>query len=514
MPDSPEAGSRAVPHDWRRLSPWAVMHFAARSIAENARAAIFGGGAGTYGLAQSNLVEYAWLLPIGIAVLVLVRAVTIYLTSFYRLRAEVVEVKRGLLFRHLTNLPFARVQNISIERPFYFRPLGLVTLRIDGAGSQQEEVHLPAIRLEEAERLRAHIATKRRPPGDALSTDRGRETTAPEAGSVVLTRSLGDLATHGLTNNRSQLVVAGLLGMLWQSGARIEQLVGSLGVHLDSTMAQVGVVTAALLVATASVLAVVVVALLSVIGVVVIYHRFTIRSVDDSLVIERGLFTRHETLVRKSRIQTVIASQDWLERLVGRRNVILEQVAAAAESGDEWPGAREKIFIPALRPEEMNALAAEIPELCRIDDLAFTPLSPRYFRKGAMRVTAVYLVVLVALLLTPVPSFFYAPVLAVMWPVHVAFVHLRWKRGGLAIHDGIVVARSGALGIDHHVFQAFKIQQVSHVQSGLMRRADVSHVIFRTASNTVKVPYLTTAFARRVVNYCAYAVESSGRSWM
>ena len=41
--------------DWRRLSPWAVLHFAARSIVENVHAAIFGGGVGTLGLARSNL---------------------------------------------------------------------------------------------------------------------------------------------------------------------------------------------------------------------------------------------------------------------------------------------------------------------------------------------------------------------------------------------------------------------------------------------------------------------------
>ena len=39
---------------------------------------------------------------------------------------------------------------------------------------------------------------------------------APGRGSVVFTRSLGDLVLHGLTNNRSYLIIAGLLGVLWQ----------------------------------------------------------------------------------------------------------------------------------------------------------------------------------------------------------------------------------------------------------------------------------------------------------
>ena len=131
---------------WRRLSRWSVLHFAARSIVENVRAALFGGGVGTLGLARSNLADYAWTVPIGILAFVLLRAVVAYLTCFYRLHADVVEVRRGLLFKTLTNVPFARVQNIGIEHPFYFRPLGLVTLKIDGAGSAGEEVSLAALR--------------------------------------------------------------------------------------------------------------------------------------------------------------------------------------------------------------------------------------------------------------------------------------------------------------------------------------------------------------------------------
>ena len=64
------------------------------------------------------------------------------------------------------------------------------------------------------------------------------------------------------------------------------------------------------------------------------------------------------------------------------------------------------------------------------------------------------------------------------------------------------------------MFPAFKLQQVSHVQTVFMRRGGVSHLLFRTASNTIRVPYLSTPFARNVVNYCAHAVESSGKSWM
>ena len=325
---------------------------------------------------------------------------------------------------------------------------------------------------------------------------------------------MGDLVVHGLTNNRSYLIVAGLLGVLWQGDVPVRELVGSLGIDIDFAVAGVSVLRVALLVAGAIVLVGIAVALSSVAAAVFVYYRFTIRKVDDSLVVERGLLTRDETLVRKSRIQTVIASQDWLEHLIDRRNVILEQISHRTQTGDDWPSVREKILIPSVRLADTPALAVEIAELRRLEDLPFTPISRRYFRKHAAIASAIYVLALAASLLTPVPTAVSVPLVTATWALHVAVIHLRWKRGGLAIHDGMIVARSGTVGIDYHVFPAFKLQQVSHVQTVFMRRGGVSHLLFRTASNTIRVPYLSTPFARRVVNYCAHAVESSGKSWM
>jgi hypothetical protein len=48
----------------------------------------------------------------------------------------------------------------------------------------------------------------------------------------------------------------------------------------------------------------------------------------------------------------------------------------------------------------------------------------------------------------------------------------------------------------------------------LMRRRDLSSLRMSTASTSIRVPYLPTAFVRNVVDYCAFRVESTARSWM
>ena len=46
---------------------------------------------------------------------------------------------------------------------------------------------------------------------------------------------------------------------------------------------------------------------------------------------------------------------------------------------------------------------------------------------------------------------------------------MSWRRAGLAISGDVIVARSGTIGIDYQMFPAYKTQDVSHMQSVLMK---------------------------------------------
>jgi putative membrane protein len=511
---APRAHAAPAADGWRRLSPWSMVHFTARTIVQNVRGAVFAGGPATYGVARSGLSEYAWAIPIGIVTFVVVRAVLNYLFYAYRVHGDFVEVRQGALFRKQLDLAFVRIQNINLEHPWYFRPLGLVTLKIDSAGSSRDEVDLAALTIADAEALRAHIVAKKRRL-DADERVLGEARQEPEAAEqAFFTRSLHDLAIHGLTNGRAWLAIAGIAGVMSQSNVSVGEVADLVGIDVEQFVRTSSLARFVFVVVLSSVAASLAVAGLSVLVSVIVYHGFTAYGTETSLTITRGLPTKHEIHLLKSRIQTVIIRQDWLDYLVGRRNVILEQISHRSQSGDDWEDVRKKILLPSVRVAETSAVTAEVMHARRIDDLAFTPISKRFFRKHvAMRSAACGLTLAIPLF-APRLLALYIPLVVILWALLVTLAYLRWKRGGLAIDDGIVVARSGAIGVDYHVFAAFKIQEVRHIQSLLMRRHDVSSLVFRTAASTTRVPYLPTAFAKRVVDYCAYAAESSEQSWM
>jgi putative membrane protein len=454
------------------------------------------------------------VIPIGIVTFVVVRAVLNHLFYSYRLHGDFVEVRQGALFRTHLDLAFVRIQNINIEHPWYFRPLGLVTLKIDSAGSSRDEVDLAALTIADAEALRAQIVAKKRHlDADERVLDETHQEPAV-AEQAFFTRSLHDLVIHGLTNGRAWLAIAGIAGVMSQSNVSVGDVAGVVGIDVERLVQTSSLAQLVFLVVLSSVAAGLAVAGLSVLVSVVVYHGFTVYRSEMDLTITRGLLTKHEIDVRKSRIQTVIIRQDWLDYVVGRRNVILEQILHRTQAGDDWEDVRKKILLPSVRVAETASVTEEVMHARRIDDLAFTPISKRYFRKHVAIRSAVCLPTLAVPFFVPSLIALYIPVIVLLLALLVTLAYLRWKRGGLAIDDGIVVARSGRIGIDYQVFPAFKVQEVRHVQSLLMRRHDVSSLVFRTAASTTRVPYLPTAFAKRAVDYCAHAAESSEQSWM
>lgn len=506
-PPMADAATAATAQDrWRRLSPWSIVELSFRAIAEHIRYAYFLAPA-TFGVARSDFLDFAWLLPAGAAVIVIAGAVLSYVFFAYRLSEDSIQVRQGALHRKHLDLAFERVQNISIEQAFYYRSVGLVTLKIDGAGSSGEEVRIVAIRRGEAEAVRAYVRARK---GAAVNPTAGP---LQGDGELIFTRSLADLIVHGLTNNRAFLAVAGVFGLLSQADVSPAHLVARLGIDFDVVVAGMSLVRLTILLVLAFILAGGAIALLSVLVSIFVYYGFGLYRSDKSLLVKRGLLTHHEVHVEKSRIQSIALRQDWLDYLLGRRNVLLESISHARARGTETGiDAGKRILVPSVRLHETGIVTDEVLPI-RVEALTFTPARKRYFHKHAAIFSGLYAAALAGCMALSAPAWTAAVVL-VLWPLHVALIYMTWRRKGLAVDGEHIVARGGTIGVDYTIFPAYKVQDVAHVQSLFMRRRHISTLTFHTASTTARVPYLDTDFARAVVDYCLYRVESEERSWM
>jgi uncharacterized protein len=78
----------------------------------------------------------------------------------YREGEEELEIRRGMLVRVRTIVPFGRVQHIDVAQGPIQRRFGLATLILHTAGTQSAAVPLPGIPHQEAEAMRDRIRIK------------------------------------------------------------------------------------------------------------------------------------------------------------------------------------------------------------------------------------------------------------------------------------------------------------------------------------------------------------------
>ena len=512
-----DAPKRSANNEYARLSPWAILHFAASAIAQiisNAFALLAGG----FGLYQAGNVAYVIAGAVGVFILVLLSAALRYFYFSYLIQGNSVQIKQGVFSKKHLNLQFDRIQNVNIEHPFYFRPLNLVTLKIESAGSVAEEVSLAALLITDAEHIRAEIQAN--PHAKDLSGS--AETESGSADDLahnklavpMLTRGFGDLVIHGLTNNRAWIIL-GVVGTLFgQAADEVGVYFTAIGADVGGFVNSNGFLGLLLVIGVIVFLAVVFVAAISVIGSIFTYYGYELYRTDDAFRVQRGLLTRHDINMKKSRIQAVRVRRDWLDMLLERMNVVLEQISHGIPGQANGIPPDKHILVPSVEAHHTDELTREALAAEKLSNLCFTGISRRYFHKFAGITTLFYVGIGLTFSLLVPEKTAWLSLLILPFIAHIALLYMRWRRWGIAIDNGIVVVRKGIIGVDHTLIPAFKIQEIGRMGTPLMRRHRLTSISLTIASGTLWVPFLPDQIVRSTIDYCLFETESSNRSWM
>lgn len=85
-----------------------------------------------------------------------------YEHASYRVDAEGLEIRRGVYFRVVINVPRSRVQHTDVSQGPLQRRLDLATLHVHTAGTENAEVTLPGLAHDTALRIRDHLLPRHR----------------------------------------------------------------------------------------------------------------------------------------------------------------------------------------------------------------------------------------------------------------------------------------------------------------------------------------------------------------
>lgn len=498
---------------WCRVAPISILHFAIKGFFDAVRHGWQGFVAGGLGVATADRMGLVLLVGAGgLLLALLIYGVLRYIFFRYTADDTRFEVRQGVLHRQLLTLNFGRVQSVAIVEPFYFRPFGVVSLKLESAGSSAQEVDIAGIGRDWAETLRRRILARRaelRAAGDGDAVDATPDI-ATEGAAPFLALSLGEVARHGLCSNNIWLFAAAL-GSIFGSmpdgvGDRLSDWVAG---WIDSFIGSNGFIAAVAGAVAFILLVLAFVALLSVIASIFLYKGFRLYREDDGLRRRAGLLETREAALLDSKIQCLVRHQTAIGRLLKRSEARVIQAGGGANT----PYARKQIFlVPATTDAIFDRLTRAVYGDAGADAPALKGVDRLYIRK-----TLQYNFAVPALILAFGLSFALGwwalaalalPVLA--WPV----VTLVWRRYRYGFGDAYGWVQSGFIGSSLTVFPLFKVQTVTLSQSPAQRRRGLATLRIALAGRKLTAPYIPLAEAQTLRDRLLHAAESARISWM
>jgi putative membrane protein len=422
----------------------------------------------------------------------------------YRLTEHELVVEKGWIYRNVRHIAYERVQNINITQNPLHRLLGVSGMQLESASGSEPEAVMDALAQRDMDELQDRVeeakAESPEPevgkekedgsaePGRSDGAEPGMEVAGPRAKGEreprrqVLRLGLGELVRYGLISNRGMVLVAALVGFLFQGRLAERVLPGLLGwIERFTDQPPTEVVEALgplgwFLVALGFFLAVMsVLSLLSVAFAIIRFYNFTL-SVDSKHVrAEYGLFTRVAITIPKHRIQLIGVRANPFHRWWRRVSV---RVETAGLSGSEETLSTLRWLAPILPERELGRVLREVQPEVDWDHFEWRPLHPRT-RVRLLRIR-LGLVVLVVVLLgwkAGWGGLWVAAFLPLVW----LYARGYFRYAGWAVTSTAVAFRGGWIVKSQSVVRYPKIQVVGVTRNPFDRRWGMATVTADTA---------------------------------
>ena len=533
---------------WRRISPFAVVFFVGKTIRNLVRGYVqLVAAFGALAVLIRGTPYAALLIPLALLIIIAV-AVLRYWFFRFRIEEDRIHIRQGILQKTSVELPFHRIQGISVERRPVDRLLGLVTVSLDTAGSETTEGELPCVKGDLAEELQTRIGAGLRgapvePPEGAqgvspgvsagVGDTAGEQTTGDRSRRRVLLRlSAGDMFRIGLGRDNILLAMM-LIAAAWRQPRELPyRLAETFGFSEDfvrpaletaeATLARTDALGETTFTGGIMLTALAVVLAIGVGTAFLRYFGFVLWREGTAYRSRGGLLTQNEVVVETGKIQQLTLSQDLLLRWFQRfRLRVHPAVDAGASEHHDVPRVLEVPLLDAPLARELRTSVfgeeRDGPILFPKSE-QFRRVSPHFIQAHALRLGVVPAVA-GALFLIPVTGLTkvwasVAGIWCAVWIVCGGLTALqRWRRLGYVYGKDGMASRGGFVGRRVDAFLYRKVQSVTVKRSPLERRNGLATLQVELASDTVTVPYIDHGVAWRLRDYILYTVESSRRRW-
>ena len=348
-------------------------------------------------------------------------------TTGYRVTADEVELRTGVIFRRDRRVPIARLESIDLARPFVARLLGLSQVRLEAVSQGRSEVRLSYLNEATAAGVRDRLrAARQQVPGATGEPANDSAVDTPVATPIA---PIFQVATKEL-----------VLAVVVARGALLAPLVVVVAL-VTSVFA--GLAGAAL----AAFLATVFAAMPVIAGAFEAekLYGFTLSEAGHGLEISRGLLNTYQQVVPIDRIQAVAVIEPPLWRFFGRARLVVD--VAGYRGGAPEERLNTSVLLPVAPLAMVDGVLRRVLPGLHLDGLSHRP----------------------------------APV-ASRWRVPI-----RWRTFSVAMDERYAVTRRGLLRRQTDIVPHAKVQSLRVTQGPWQRPLALATLHLDTAGAQIRV---------------------------
>ena len=440
------------------------------------------------------------LIPVVIAA-VLILSLFFRWLAWLRFRYHVgdhdIRVEKGILSRTARSIPYERIQDVSIEQKPLARMMGLGEVKFETGSGDGDDAKLSFVTLEEANRLRALIRSRKAGVAVAQEDPQAAETEDDETIFAMDGKRVFILGLYSFS-----LVIFAVLGGLAQqfdfllpfdvwdfkrwvglaeeSGVSVDKING-VGMAAQFILA-FGAFTSLIFIGFAT----------GVARTLLREHGFRLTQTSKGFRRRRGLLTLTDVVMPAHRVQAAVVQTGPIRKWRGWHS--LKFVSLAQDSKEE----SNYVAAPFATLDEVWRIA----QAAKID----APDGDERLRRGSARYWIIQLLLLVppilvamaALVIVADASFIRATLLLLLLVFAAIMFWLDWRRYRFGLDDQQLYLQRGWWQQQLTIAPQLKVQSVEIAQGPLARRLGLASLKFGIAGGTLEMIALPLTTARAI----------------
>lgn len=425
-----------------------------------------------------GLVGVGFMVPLAIAR---------YKTFSYHISSDRIIIRSGLLHKTVRDIPFTRIQNVTLNQGLLHRMMGVAEVRLETGGGEKEEGRMRVLGFTQAQQLQRIIRSQEHKSATLSTTEK-----QAEASNILLGLPTQELLKLGLISNKGMILVTAGVGALMQFNWKLPQtLFRETSNWLWNHSAELthnsalSYIVAGL---TFLLFALVILRIFSMLQALLHYHGFLLSSDNHRLSIERGLLNRFHGSLPRTRIQAWTLQQSWLQRQFSRFSLRVDAAAGGVKSENlesQWQ------LAPIADAESIgHIIDAVIPE-SSWPIQQWLPLHPNAWKRQ-FKTPALFLTI--PTLIVAYWAWAFALLMLLAYPWLWITSKLWAKNAGYSFENGLIAVREGWLSKSWRFAEVRKVQAVYLKQSPFDRRHGMATVFMDTVNAGQFEPPLAIRF--------------------